>query len=157
MNVIIYSIFLTIEFLIVLTAVLTVVDTYDRLNYGSSYKFFIPYNIMIQIGLTLTCLTPLILLGDAIRRLRKCMIHENGKLAISSNQIFWHLGSFILFFLSMMLLVGILVNRYDRSSTYIYTKPQKAIQYTVTVAIVCLTLSELPILHILNSLVSKGI
>jgi len=83
------------------------------------------------------------------------MILRNGELAISNKQIAWHIGSFIVFFIANMLLVGILVNRYNINQNL--HKGQKTLQLTLAAAIVGITLSEFPILHIIYSLVKKGI
>jgi len=60
------------------------------------------------------------------------------------------------FFLANILLVGILVNRYDVSSNPALNG-QRKIQTIEAVVIVGIAISEFPILNILNSLVSKGI
>jgi hypothetical protein len=68
-----HSIFWTIESIILLTCILCVVATYELINNGTDYPAYLPFNITIQIGLFLSCLGPLLLLMDAIKRLRSCI------------------------------------------------------------------------------------
>ena len=84
MKLVTYTLFFALELLIIITAMVIVLGVYLRMKNNSvNFGLFLPFQYTTQVGITLSCLSSLILLSDAIRRLRNCMIKSDGALAMS--------------------------------------------------------------------------
>ena len=105
---------------------------------------------LLEMVISILCL---LILVNAVQRIKKLSV---GDLAISNKQMKWHVLSFSMF--AVANIVWLIIQTAD----YTQTKTRSKAGYTLSltaelITIICVSLSELPLLHILHSIIAKGI
>lgn len=105
---------------------------------------------LLEMVISILCL---LILVNAVQRIKKLSV---GDLAISNKQMKWHVLSFSMF--AVANIVWLIIQTAD----YTQTKTRRKAGYTLSltaelITIICVSLSELPLLHILHSIIAKGI
>ena len=141
-------IFWSLELLLLsafVTLVLTVYFLLDKYRLAQLQT----YGMYSQAANTFVGYSTLFLLIDSFLRIRSCAKSE---LAISKRQIFWHMSAFATYAIAYSLLLVIFVRKEIRGVT---GKSDSTIESTEELyLLISVVVAEMPLIHILNSLVS---
>lgn len=145
-------VFLSVECVIIIAPALQITNSYlywvDG-DYGAAGPVAF-VGQLLEMVISILCL---LILVNAVQRIKKLSV---GDLAISNKQMKWHVLSFSMF--AVANIVWLIIQTAD----YTQTKTRRKAGYTLSltaelITIICVSLSELPLLHILHSIIAKGI
>lgn len=146
------TVFYSIEALVVLAPILQICSIY-QFWVQSNFKASSPLAFTGQFLEMVISLLCLFILYNAVQRIKKCAV---GELAVSKQQMTWHLGSFSMFAFANIL--WLILQLTDLNQINIRRISGFKVNLSAeTLTIICVFMSELPLLHILNSIVAKGI